>query len=542
MSFFQMSSGYTNLNTLYNSVEVWDITSNPPYNHMDVVDGTLHIHDDILLAVECVEENGSVSVHSGTYTVSRTGLIVDKPLQLVGENNKTTIVKSDSTAPYVFCIQSKGVEIRNFNITGALTSHESQSTQAGIRISLKYNLHYPKIIISNNIITKNRNGLFSEWATTPSSGISVLICNNTIFKNMKDGVIFTGVSSQISHNTIYNHIESGIDLWGADNCRIEYNNIFNNNLDGIWIDSPSIDNIVFSNLITMNKRNGITFFNAEFPLASGYCENNQIENNIIISNEQCGLYLYHAKNNDIINNTIENNKQAGLFISTYRNFSLYLKEEHPTSTGNVIHHNNFINNGRDGKKNAVDTWSLSNNQYTGNYWSDYMDRYKKDSFIEDDVDKRDSTWSQQYKIPLYFFGLRLNFISTNYDTKPYCRINGWGPRREPETPKIEPTDCVYTATINTPFWVSVCASDPNRDQLQYCIDWGDGIISTSWQDGSAKVWSNPFNSTSVVNGNHYWTNTGTYQVKVQAKDYCPIDKKSDGFSIWSEPLNITVMN
>ncbi|MDG6219596.1 MAG: right-handed parallel beta-helix repeat-containing protein, partial [Candidatus Thermoplasmatota archaeon] len=455
MSFFQMSSGYTNLNTLYNRVELWDSTTNPPYNDMDVVDGTLHIHDDISLAVEFVAENGTVSVHSGTYSASKTGLIIDKSLQLAGENNETTIVKSSSKAPFVFGIQSKGVTVKNFNITGSCSPHEPQSTQAGIRISLKYNLHYPQIIISNNIITKNMNGIFSEWATTSScSGISVLICNNTIFNNMKDGVITHGVPSQISNNTIYNHIESGIDIWGGHNCLIESNNIYNNNLDGIWIDM-SKNNIVVNNTITKNLRNGITFFDSKFSLMSPaqYSEDNIIENNIISSNTQAGLYLYHAKNNIVKYNTIENNGQVGLIISTYRNFSTYRKETHPSSKLNKINYNNFINNGRRGDNNIVDTWWDSKNSYNYNHWSNYMDRYKKENYIDEAIDDptgcvRNSTWRQSYKIPFYFFGLRLNFLSKNEDKHPYARINGWGPY-VPETPELEPTSGAAITFVNT---------------------------------------------------------------------------------------------
>ncbi len=73
---------------------------------------------------------------------------------------------------------------------------------------------------------------------------------------------------------------------------------------------------------------------------------------------------------------------------------------------------------------------------------------------------------------------------------------------------------------------SYCIStfDPERDQIFYSFDWGDGAVS---------------NSSLVESGitacaNHTWTHGGTYQIKVRA-----IDSKG-AVSGWSDSLNVTI--
>ena len=83
---------------------------------------------------------------------------------------------------------------------------------------------------------------------------------------------------------------------------------------------------------------------------------------------------------------------------------------------------------------------------------------------------------------------------------------------------------VYTTTT----------TDPDGHDVAYMWDFGDGTI-TDWS------WTKPSGATSWP-AEHTWTEEGSYEVKVKAKDDPNGDgDPSDGLeSDWSEPLTITV--
>ena len=54
-----------------------------------------------------------------------------------------------------------------------------------------------------------------------------------------------------------------------------------------------------------------------------------------------------------------------------------------------------------------------------------------------------------------------------------------------------------------------CSSDPDGDDLYYCVDWGDG---------SGEVCLGPFPSNTCVIESHTWASDGTYIIKAKARD------------------------
>ncbi len=72
---------------------------------------------------------------------------------------------------------------------------------------------------------------------------------------------------------------------------------------------------------------------------------------------------------------------------------------------------------------------------------------------------------------------------------------------------------------------SSSAIDPDYDQIYLLFDWGDGKSSG---------WLGPYNSGEKVNAYHKWTEKGTFQIRVKAKD------TNGSKSIWSDPLTITM--
>ncbi len=66
-----------------------------------------------------------------------------------------------------------------------------------------------------------------------------------------------------------------------------------------------------------------------------------------------------------------------------------------------------------------------------------------------------------------------------------------------------------TGIGNTTYEFSSVTTDPQNDQLYYLFDWGDG---------SDSGWVGPYNSGVICTASHAWTQQGTYDVKVKAKD------------------------
>ena len=88
---------------------------------------------------------------------------------------------------------------------------------------------------------------------------------------------------------------------------------------------------------------------------------------------------------------------------------------------------------------------------------------------------------------------------------------------------------VITGPINGKVWTSYnytfIVNDPDNDNVFYSIDWGDGITSN---------WLGPYPSGIEVSASHNWYKSGTYLVKVKAKDIHNVE------SNWSVPLSVEI--
>ncbi len=94
-------------------------------------------------------------------------------------------------------------------------------------------------------------------------------------------------------------------------------------------------------------------------------------------------------------------------------------------------------------------------------------------------------------------------------------------------PPAQPTKPVGKTLVvwNREYSYTSSTTDPNGDQILYLFDWGDG---------SNSGWIGPYPSGQTGTGSHSWTQLGTYQVTVKAKDI------NGAGSPISEPLVIVV--
>ena len=80
-------------------------------------------------------------------------------------------------------------------------------------------------------------------------------------------------------------------------------------------------------------------------------------------------------------------------------------------------------------------------------------------------------------------------------------------------------------TPGTKYSYTTITLDPDGDKVYYLFDWGDGTNSS---------WVGPYNSGITVGANHTWTSSGTYLVKVKAKDTLQAE------STWSDSLSVQI--
>ena len=95
------------------------------------------------------------------------------------------------------------------------------------------------------------------------------------------------------------------------------------------------------------------------------------------------------------------------------------------------------------------------------------------------------------------------------------------PPSQPDTP-TGPT----IGSVNREYAFSSRSIDPDGDQVYYQWNWGDGQSSD---------WLGPYASGSTVQASHMWTQIGTYEIKVKAKDV------NEATSVWSEPMTISIV-
>ena len=81
-----------------------------------------------------------------------------------------------------------------------------------------------------------------------------------------------------------------------------------------------------------------------------------------------------------------------------------------------------------------------------------------------------------------------------------------GDNLPPENPSIEGP---LNGKINVEQDYVVVTSDPENNNVYYFIDWGDDTNSD---------WIGPYNSNEEITVKHTWSEKGTFNIKVKAKD------------------------
>jgi hypothetical protein len=105
----------------------------------------------------------------------------------------------------------------------------------------------------------------------------------------------------------------------------------------------------------------------------------------------------------------------------------------------------------------------------------------------------------------------------------YPGLSNLFPNHPPEKPGTP--DGPVSGEVGTQYQYATNTTDPEGDQVYYRFDWGDDTDTT---------WLGPYNSGATAEAAHTWTDQGSFEIRVIAKD------ENGGLSPWSDPLAVDI--
>jgi len=166
---------------------------------------------------------------------------------------------------------------------------------------------------------------------------------------------------------------------------------------------------------------------------------------------------------------------------------------------------------------------------TYSYWDedDILERSMFDAWWNDSIETIGGMTNMglYYLYQYYGGGGMSKYYFEEYNVLGDSSVKIWrnNPSNPPETPDkpTGPTNGIWFVEYS----FSSKTTEPDGDQIFYMFSWGDGTYSE---------WLGPFTSGQIVTASHIWTEIGTYEVKVTAKDVYGAQ------SSWSDPLVVII--
>jgi parallel beta-helix repeat protein len=504
------------------------------FNKLDII----YVPDDFLTiqaAVDNANPDDTIMVRPGVYPEH---INVDKSLEIIGEGYEDVLVDGNNESEYIFTISAEDVKISGFTIQNCsldsagflinnnyanIDGNRIRNCGSGVEILGQFQSINDVTIYNNEIIDNN-------WGIYTNNIADVLIEGNDI-NNNNFGIELCFSQVEIIDNFIENNFEKGILLMRSDQVILEYNNITHNSIyenkdfAGIWI-TWSNDCIFKNNIIDNNYMDGITLlrssnnnftknkFNSNELVSINFRmdnHHNELINNEIVTEFECGLFFNTSTNNIIFENDIINNNNKNCVVLTNSNDNEFIENNfshnaycnnneygfivYSASCGNICYHNNFLNG-----CNAIDEcsniWDDSN--YYGNHWENYV--------VNDD--NGDGIGDVHYDI-----------VGGNRDNFPL--MFPWAPPSKPNKPSGE-----INGKIGVEYSYSTSSIDPDGCKICYGWDWNG--------DKNVNEWTDLCNSGEIISTKHVWDKDGTYQISVIAKN------KHGQMSGWSDSLDVSM--
>ena len=259
-------------------------------------------------------------------------------------------------------------EIRHNDLIG-VGSHNINIENNNLLGSVSFTSGSSYITIKNNYIHAHTGVYFSE--TTYSE-----ISSNYFKFPYDEGIYLSESSNNIIHKNIIEDAGVGIKIESNSNqitltentcATSRYYNLFVESCENIICSRNNFSLSTYHNVI-FHDVSKIAFLNNDV-VSAGYhgvyfsaCPDVFLSKNYVARNERSGIYCDNVDDSAIINNYIHQNSDYGLLFDIQ-------------SSNNVIHHNEFYNNNKDGYSQACDdgennTW-FDPTLKEGNLWMDY---------------------------------------------------------------------------------------------------------------------------------------------------------------------------
>ena len=197
-------------------------------------------------AINDSSDGDIVFVFNGTYVEN---LVVDKSIDLIGENKTTTFIDGNGVDDVVY------VSADEVNMTGFTVEN------SGNMVIAKFDLNGTLVDISYDAgleIHSNSNNIFGNIIGYKCAG-SILIkesLDNSIFRNKisRSIILFNSSNNVISNNNVSNSF-IGISLYYSNSNRIIKNNIYSNDKYGLLLNYSSNYNKIYHNNLISNTQN-----------------------------------------------------------------------------------------------------------------------------------------------------------------------------------------------------------------------------------------------------------------------------------------------
>ncbi|MCK5300946.1 MAG: right-handed parallel beta-helix repeat-containing protein [Thermoplasmatales archaeon] len=230
-------------------------------------------------AINNSSENDTIFVYNGVYFEN---IIINKNLNLIGENKTNTIIDANKTGDVIYIsdlvrVNISGFTLKNSGIMG------SPNMDSAIDMRSNYN------IIRDNIIISNEYGIFQ--LSSHYNNIS----NNKIYNNKEYGIYLLS-------NSNYNKITDNVFSLNSCGIRIKgsrYNelnrNIFQGNQKGVYFCCGAQQNIVYNNVFINNS-----LWHAQDTVGDNYWNYEEIGNywdDYNLSEEKPYIITYKGQDN-----------------------------------------------------------------------------------------------------------------------------------------------------------------------------------------------------------------------------------------------------
>jgi len=348
--------------------------------------------------------------------IDTSNTVNGKIIYYLVEESNMTLDETDNVG-YLGLVSCSNITLKNSDIWGAVLVDTSYSSMLNVSShDSRYGIY--SFSSSNNdfIDCVCHNNMYSFYLkSSPYSNVVNSTCYDISGYFLSSGIYLDSSSySSVINTTCYNSSERAITLTSSSNCNI-INSVCYNNKDAIYLDGSSHNNIIncssYNNsrmglMLRYSSNNNIIncefYNNPEYGIYIGYPADSNRIIECISYNNNYGVYLVDSTDNQFIDSSFYNNSIDGMLLShswssIITNCLFYNNAEHGIyiqmastgnkftnssfynnnfgvyfsgTSGNLIHHNNFVGNTRNayGSSGTTNTWD---NGAEGSFWGDY---------------------------------------------------------------------------------------------------------------------------------------------------------------------------